>query len=78
MNKKELDVEIIEAIGVISSSEKGWRMEVNLVSWNNRAVKYDIRSWNEDHTKCSRGATLTPEELYKLKDLLNLRLGGSL
>ena len=73
--EKEVKKEIIEAVGVISSTGNGWRTELNLISWNDGPTKYDIRSWNEDHTKCSRGATLTPEELFKLKDLLNLKLG---
>lgn len=72
---KEVKKEIIEAVGVISSTGNGWKMELNLISWNDGPVKYDIRSWNEDHTKCSRGAILTSEQLFKLKDLLNLKLG---
>nr|WP_315022942.1 PC4/YdbC family ssDNA-binding protein [uncultured Aminipila sp.] len=73
--KKEVQKEIIEEIGVISTTVGGWRTELNLMSWNGGAVKYDIRAWNEDHSKCSRGVTLTSEELFKLKDLLNQKLG---
>lgn len=33
------------------------------MSWNGNEPKYDIRSWNEDHTKMGKGITLTDEEL---------------
>lgn len=71
----EVNKEITETVGIISSTESGWRTEVNLISWNGRPVKYDIRPWNEDHSKCGKGITLTSEEMFKLKDLLNLKLG---
>lgn len=72
----ELKREILEHIGVISTNDKGWRTELNLVSWNDGPVKYDLRPWDEKHEKCGKGATLTPEELHKLKDLLNEKIGG--
>lgn len=66
----DLKFEITEHIGVISSNEKGWSKELNLVSWNDRDPKYDIRDWSADHTKMSKGITLTKEEISTLKDLL--------
>lgn len=71
----EVKKEIIEHIGVISSAESGWKTELNLISWNDGVAKYDLRPWKDDHSKCGKGATLTPEELFKLKDLLNSKLG---
>ncbi len=44
-------------------SAKGWRKELNEVSWNDREPKFDIRDWSEDHTKMGKGITLTYEEL---------------
>lgn len=44
-------------------SQKGWKKEFNLVSWNGHEAKYDIRDWNEDHTKCGKGLTLTHDEI---------------
>jgi len=44
----------------------GFRMELNLVSWNGRDAKYDIRPWNEDHTEMRKGVTLTEEQYGNL------------
>ena len=41
----ELKYEIVEHIGVLSENARGWRKELNLVSWNDREPKYDIRDW---------------------------------
>ena len=66
----DLKFEITEHIGVISSNEKGWSKELNLVSWNDRDPKYDLRDWSADHTKMSKGITLTKEEISTLKNML--------
>ncbi|MBP3802643.1 MAG: YdbC family protein [Oribacterium sp.] len=63
--------EIIEEIGVLSENAKGWRKEINRISWNGAAPKYDIRDWSPDHEKMGKGVTLTDEELTALKELLN-------
>lgn len=62
----DIQVEITRHIAVLSESSKGWKKEVNLVSWNGQAPKYDIRSWSPDHAKMSKGTTLTKEEAQKL------------
>ena len=67
----EIKFEIIKNIGVLSESSKGWTKELNLVSWNNREPKYDLRDWDPDHQKMGKGATLTEEELKKLKEVLS-------
>ena len=66
-----LNYEIVETIGVISESSKGWKKELNLVSWNNREPKYDLRDWAPDHEKMGKGITLSKEEVDSLRDLLN-------
>ena len=58
--------EIIEEIGVLSESQKGWRKELNLISWNNGTPKYDIRDWAPGHEKMGKGITLSEEEIRKL------------
>lgn len=63
--------EIKESLGVLSESAKGWTKELNLVSWNDRAAKYDLRDWDEAHEKMGKGITLTEDELIKLKEILN-------
>lgn len=63
--------DIKEHIGNISESPKGWTKELNLISWNNREPKYDLRDWAPEHEKMGKGITFTKEELKKLRDILN-------
>lgn len=67
----ELKFEITKNIGVLSESARGWTKELNMVSWNEREPKYDLREWNPDHTRMGKGITLTEEEVETLKKLLN-------
>jgi len=62
--------EIMEELGVLSTSPSGWTKELNLVSWNERPPKFDIRDWSPDHTKMGKGITLTNEELESLQEML--------
>lgn len=68
---QELKYEIINQIGTISTSATGWSVELNRVSWNGNEPKYDLRSWSSDHTKMSKGITLSEEELIALAALLD-------
>lgn len=61
-----LTFEIVEHICVLSENANGWTKELNLVSWNERPAKYDIREWDEDHQKMSKGVTLTEDEFAEL------------
>ncbi len=63
--------EITKHIDIISESPKGWTKELNLISWNNREPKYDLRDWAPEHEKMGKGITLNKEELEKLRDILN-------
>jgi hypothetical protein len=67
----DITYEIVMQIGILSQSGSGWTKEVNLISWNGRPPKYDIRDWSADHSQLGRGVTLTREELLALRDLLN-------
>ena len=67
----EIKFEIIKTIGVLSTSASGWRKELNLISWNDREPKYDLRDWSADHSKMGKGVTLSAEELSALRELLN-------
>ena len=67
----EFKYEIIEIVGVISQSAKGWSKELNFISWNEREPKFDIREWSEDHSQMSKGISLSKAELIALRDLLN-------
>lgn len=67
----EIKFEIVEHIGVLSESAKGWKTELNLVSWNEREPKYDLRNWSENHERIGKGIALSKEEVLKLKEILN-------
>lgn len=67
----EIKFEIEKELGSISESAKGWTKELNLISWNGKEAKYDLRDWAPEHEKMGKGVTLTNDELKALKDLLN-------
>ena len=62
--------EIVEELGVLSENTKGWGKELNLISWNGAAPKYDIRDWSPEHEKMGKGVTLSEEEYESLKKLM--------
>ena len=66
----EIKYEITKHIGVLSESAKGWRKELNLISWNDREPKYDIRDWSPGHEKMGKGVTLSEDEIKILRSLL--------
>lgn len=68
---QEFKFEIINQIGVISTSASGWNVELNRVSWNGNEPKYDLRSWSPDHTKMGKGITLSEDDLIALSALLS-------
>jgi hypothetical protein len=77
----KIDFDIVKHYGVISSGaggndKKGWQKELNLVSWNGRAPKLDIRDWAPDHEKMGKGVTLTEGEAAQLAELLVSALSG--
>lgn len=65
----EIKYDIVKTIGVLSEGSKGWTKELNLISWNDREPKYDIREWAPEHEKMGKGVTLSGEEMDKLKEL---------
>lgn len=72
-NNSSISYEIVESIAVLSESSKGWTKELNLISWNERDPKYDIREWSPDHEKMGKGVTLSVEEVAILKKALDQR-----
>lgn len=67
----DLQFEIKQHLGTLSQSARGWTKELNLVSWNDKEPKFDLREWSPDHNKMGKGVTLTREELLVLKKILN-------
>ena len=68
-NKFSFD--ILKTIEVLSTNKSGWNRELNIVSWNGNKAKYDLRDWSPDHTKMSKGITLTAEEVAVLKEVFD-------
>lgn len=66
----DIKFEITKSLGVLSEGTKGWQKEINLVSWNERKPKIDIRDWGPNHEKMGKGVTLNNEEFNKLKEIL--------
>ena len=66
----DIKYEITKHLATLSTSPKGWTKELNLVSWNDKEPKYDIRDWSPDHEKMGKGVTLSGEALMALKRTL--------
>lgn len=66
----EIKYEIVEELGVLSESAKGWKKELNLISWNGAEPKYDLRDWAPNHEKMGKGVTLNEEEVKTLYKIL--------
>ncbi len=66
----EFKYEIVERLGVLQVSSGGWTKEFNMVSWNERDPKYDIREWSPDRAKMSKGVSFTKDEIMKLREML--------
>ena len=67
----QIKFEMKESIGTLSESVKGWTKELNLVSWNGAAPKYDLRDWAPEHEKMGKGITLSADEVQELYKLLS-------
>ncbi|MCL1843487.1 MAG: YdbC family protein [Defluviitaleaceae bacterium] len=67
----DIKFEVTKHIGVLSEGSKGWRKELNLISWNDREPKYDIRDWSPEREKMGKGVTLSEGEVSTLKILLS-------
>ena len=67
---QEFKYEFTKELGVLSESNKGWRKELNLISWNGAAPKYDLREWAPNHEKMGKGVTLSEDEAKALLELL--------
>ena len=65
----EFSYEIKKHIGVISEGSGGWTRELNLISWNGKEPKYDIRDWGPEHEKMGKGITLSATDVKALQEL---------
>ena len=66
----KITYEVLEKLGVLSESPRGWTKELRLVNWNNRGPRYDLREWSPGDHKASRGITLSLREMRILQEVL--------
>lgn len=66
----DIKYEITQKLGVLSVSRTGWSKEVNMVAWNGRNARLDLREWSQQHDKMSKGVTLSKEEAMELFRIL--------
>jgi hypothetical protein len=70
----DITYDILKTYGILSEEKGGWKKELNLVSWNGRTPKFDLRDWAPGHEKMGKGITLTREEAVKLAEYLSAAL----
>jgi hypothetical protein len=73
-NGDHIEFKIARRIAVLGPSGKDWSMELNLVGWNGREPKLDIRTWDPSHERMGKGIALTRDEAEKLRDALTAHL----
>ena len=71
MHLAEIKFDIIKNLGSLSEGSKSWQKEVNIISWNDKKAKIDVRDWDEKHEKMRKGITLNKSEIKQLKEILN-------
>lgn len=66
----DIKFEINRHLGILSQGSKGWQKEINVISWNDRKPKLDIREWSPEHERMGKGITLSLEETRLLLEFL--------
>ena len=69
MKEQNYKYEITKHVGIISSSPKGWTLELNVIDWG-KGERYDLRRWGPDHVQYDRGVRFSEGELETLYGLL--------
>ena len=72
-----MDFKIIEHIGVVAERKGGYKREVNLISWHDSTPKIDIRDWDAEHERCSKGIVLTEQDAKTVAEILTKYYGGT-
>ena len=73
---REIQYEIVKVIAVLSTGDSGYTKEINLISWNGKEPKYDIRSFSPNREKCGKGITLNADEAAALLKALQKELNS--
>ena len=73
---REIQYEIVKEIAVLSTGDSGYTKEINLISWNGKEPKCDIRSFSPNREKCGKGITLNADEAAALLKALQKELNS--
>lgn len=73
---REIQYEIVKEIAVLSTGDSGYTKEIDLISWNGKEPKYDIRSFSPNREKCGKGITLNADEAAALLKALQKELNS--
>lgn len=73
---REIQYEIVKEIAVLSTGDSGYTKEINLISWNGKEPKYDIRSFSPNREKCGKGITLNADVAAALLKALQKELNS--
>lgn len=72
--EKQMEYNLIASLGTISAQTDAHgnvlTKEVNVISWNGRTPRVDIREWDAEHERMSTGLALTFEEAKALNKAL--------
>lgn len=69
----QIEFKLERRIGALSENPSGYTKELNVVVWDGKYTKYDLRTWNPNG-KPGKGITLTKDELKKLHKLIGEEL----
>ena len=79
---KTITWDVQKHLGCITSTIRGrkegdtWMKEVNIVAWNGGLPKIDIRDWDENHERMSKGITLSESEAKEVMEILQRYFAG--
>ena len=74
MGDRDIRYAITEPIGVLSANGRR-TLELNMISWNDKPAKYDLRRWQSDAAGkiMNKGVTFDEDESHELYALLKAR-----
>lgn len=66
-----MEYRIIRNLAILGKNRM-WVKELNIVRWYDKHDRFDIREWTPDHRYFNRGITLNEQEMYNLKEAINV------
>ena len=66
----KITYDVVRNIGVIADNG-AWETQVNMISWNHGAPKFDIRKWNVETDRMRKRISMTENEASTLAKAMN-------